>query len=311
MKASDRSKPSGKEYNKMNFADRLIELRKGLGLTQEDLADRVGVSRQSVSKWETGESLPDMVKLVQLADVLGVSTDALSGRVPVKETSEAEKNAGSVQIKKASGQKASLIAAAAAVAVTLGICLLAVLTRPHWIDSPDSWARINKVLLSPIVDSYLIPAACAMFLALTLGKKMRLFLCCLFTLMELLIYGFFHAYAGGLNGSLVTIILNMSSLLLRVIPVWFAAVTVLGFMEKTPFIWIGGILGFLLYPVLMPLAMTAFYDTQAAITCLNVVSYGTIIIIAGLGIWDLATSSGKKEKKDPADRSADSREAAS
>ena len=310
MKASDRSKPSGKEYNKMNFADRLIELRKGLGLTQEDLADRVGVSRQSVSKWETGESLPDMAKLVQLADVLGVSTDALSGRVPVKETSEAEKNAGSVQ-KKASGQKASLIAAASAVALTLGICLLAVLTRPHWIDSPDSWAKINKVLLSPIVDSYLIPAACAMFLALTLVKKMRLCLCCLFTLMELLIYGCFRAFNGGLNGGLGTIVLNMSSLLLRVIPVWFAAVTVLGFKEKTPPIWIGGILGSLLYPVLMPLAMTVFYDTQAAITCLNVVSYGTIIIIAGLGIWDLVMASGKKEKKDPADRSADSREAVS
>ena len=295
----------------MNFADRLIELRKGLGLTQEDLADRVGVSRQSVSKWETGESLPDMAKLVQLADALGVSTDALCGRVPVEEINETETDAGSVLRKGASGQKASLIAAAAAVAVTLGVCLLAVLTRPHWIESPDSWAKINKVLLSPLADSYLIPAACAMFLALTLVKKMRLCLCSLFTLMELLIYGWFHAYAGGLNGGFTAILLNMSSLLFRVIPVWFAAVTVHGFREKTPFIWIGGILGFLLYPVLMPLAMTVFYDTQTAITCLNVVTYGTLIIIAGLGIWDLVMSSVPKEKKDPADGSADSREAVS
>ena len=52
------------------------------GLTQEELAARLSISRQAVSKWETGESLPDLYKLAALADELGVSTDELCGREP-------------------------------------------------------------------------------------------------------------------------------------------------------------------------------------------------------------------------------------
>lgn len=48
-----------------------------MGLSQEELAQRTGVSRQSVTKWETGQSAPDLDRLVQLADLLGVSLDYL------------------------------------------------------------------------------------------------------------------------------------------------------------------------------------------------------------------------------------------
>lgn len=51
--------------------------RKALGLSQEELAQRMGVSRQSVTKWETGLSAPDLDRLVELADTLGVSLDYL------------------------------------------------------------------------------------------------------------------------------------------------------------------------------------------------------------------------------------------
>ncbi len=51
--------------------------RKQLGLTQEDLAQRMDVSRQSVTKWETGQSAPDLDRLVQLREVLNVSLDEL------------------------------------------------------------------------------------------------------------------------------------------------------------------------------------------------------------------------------------------
>ena len=64
----------------MDFSELLIRFRKERSLTQEGLADRVGVSRQSVSKWETGESFPDLPKLMQLADVLDVPMDVLCGR---------------------------------------------------------------------------------------------------------------------------------------------------------------------------------------------------------------------------------------
>lgn len=61
----------------MNFNEKLISLRRSKGLSQEQLANLVNVSRQAVSKWETAESQPEFNKLILLSDVLGVSVDEL------------------------------------------------------------------------------------------------------------------------------------------------------------------------------------------------------------------------------------------
>ena len=61
----------------MIFADKLIALRKKAGWSQEELAQQLNVSRQSVSKWEGAQSIPDLDKIVQLSRVFGVSTDYL------------------------------------------------------------------------------------------------------------------------------------------------------------------------------------------------------------------------------------------
>lgn len=60
-------------------ADRLIELRKKHGLSQEKLAEKIGVSRQSVSKWERGESVPETANVMALASLYGISMDELLG----------------------------------------------------------------------------------------------------------------------------------------------------------------------------------------------------------------------------------------
>ena len=60
------------------FKDNLIQLRKIHGMTQEDIADAVGVSRQSVAKWESGESVPDIEKCKILANLFEVSLDDLA-----------------------------------------------------------------------------------------------------------------------------------------------------------------------------------------------------------------------------------------
>ena len=57
------------------FKDNLSELRRMHGMSQEELADKIGVSRQTLSKYENGESLPDIEKCKQIADVFGVSID--------------------------------------------------------------------------------------------------------------------------------------------------------------------------------------------------------------------------------------------
>lgn len=59
------------------FKDNLTELRKIHSLTQEELAEKLGISRQTLSKWETGESLPDIEKSRALAELFGVTLDDL------------------------------------------------------------------------------------------------------------------------------------------------------------------------------------------------------------------------------------------
>ena len=61
----------------MEFNNRLYQLRKQKGLSQEELANRLNVSRQTVSKWEVGDSTPDMEKLVAISDLFDVSLDML------------------------------------------------------------------------------------------------------------------------------------------------------------------------------------------------------------------------------------------
>jgi ribosome-binding protein aMBF1 (putative translation factor) len=69
--------PSMTKEDNMILADKIIDNRKKNGWSQEELADKLGVSRQSVSKWEGAQSIPDMKKILQLADLFGVTTDYL------------------------------------------------------------------------------------------------------------------------------------------------------------------------------------------------------------------------------------------
>lgn len=73
----------------MNLADRIQSLRKAKGISQEQLADAIGVSRQAVSKWESEQAVPDLVKLILLCDYFDVSSDYLiRGIEPTEEESK-------------------------------------------------------------------------------------------------------------------------------------------------------------------------------------------------------------------------------
>lgn len=61
----------------MILADKLIQLRKKSGMSQEELAEKMNVSRQAVSKWEGAQSIPDLDKILQLSELYGVTTDYL------------------------------------------------------------------------------------------------------------------------------------------------------------------------------------------------------------------------------------------
>lgn len=73
----------------MNIAERIQYLRKQKGYSQEELADRMGVSRQAVSKWESGQSMPDLEKIIVMSNLFEVTTDyILKGIEPVSTTNK-------------------------------------------------------------------------------------------------------------------------------------------------------------------------------------------------------------------------------
>lgn len=75
----------------MDFGDRLKQIRMNQGLSQEQLAEKIGVSRQAITKWETNRGLPDVENMVILAEIFKITLDELI--LQEKQTQEAKKGA--------------------------------------------------------------------------------------------------------------------------------------------------------------------------------------------------------------------------
>lgn len=99
----------------MNMADRIQTLRKSRGISQEELADKIGVSRQAVSKWESEQSTPDIDRIILLSDYFDVSTDyLLKGIEPA---ADVPKNEADARIFSAVGTALNFIGLVAAIMV--------------------------------------------------------------------------------------------------------------------------------------------------------------------------------------------------
>ena len=61
----------------MTFSEKLLELRKKQGMSQEELAEKLEVSRQAVSRWEQGSAMPDVINLARISKLFGVTADYL------------------------------------------------------------------------------------------------------------------------------------------------------------------------------------------------------------------------------------------
>lgn len=111
----------------MILADKIIDLRKKAGWSQEELAQQLDVSRQSVSKWESGQSTPDIDKIIQLSRIFGVSTDyllktELEAAEPIGISEEPKLRV--VTIKEASEYLALRRAAAPRIALATFLCVI-------------------------------------------------------------------------------------------------------------------------------------------------------------------------------------------
>lgn len=118
----------------MILADKIVSLRKKAGWSQEELAEKLGVTRQSVSKWEGAQSVPDMDKVVTMSRLFGVSTDYL-----LKDELEEESPCGAaedddvpplrrVSMEQASAYLALRKAAAPKIAAATALCILSPVT---------------------------------------------------------------------------------------------------------------------------------------------------------------------------------------
>lgn len=64
-------------FDKMKFNEKIIMLRKNKNLSQEDLGNELGVARQTISKWELGETTPEMDKLIKMSEIFEITLDDL------------------------------------------------------------------------------------------------------------------------------------------------------------------------------------------------------------------------------------------
>lgn len=168
----------------MILADKIIENRKKNGWSQEDLADRLGVSRQSVSKWESAQAVPDMKKIIQLSEVFNVSTDYLLRddieELPASEAAPVDSGLEDEEAVRVSMEEASEFLkfnekAAATVSTGVMLCILS----PVILILISGLAEIGKISMSEevagiggtIILLMIVAAAVAMFLMNGIKEK--------------------------------------------------------------------------------------------------------------------------------------------
>ena len=128
----------------MSLAKRIAACRKQAGLSQEKLAERRGVSRQTISRWETGEARPDLEKFEQLCGVFSVSADALLfGTQSPAQPGNLNQPDGREQSRRA---KARFRMAAAVVLAAAGVLLVAAALRFALIESQQPYQSWYTVL---------------------------------------------------------------------------------------------------------------------------------------------------------------------
>ena len=154
----------------MILAEKIIDLRKKNGWSQEELADKLGVSRQAVSKWEGAQSIPDLERILGMSRLFGVSTDYLLKDENEAETVQIQREEETAPLRRVSMEEAnaylSLVSAnAKRVALAVGACILSPIPL-LMLDILGAMNRLNShaaVLTGVIVLLMIMAAAVAVF----------------------------------------------------------------------------------------------------------------------------------------------------
>ena len=166
----------------MTFSEKISALRKQKGWSQEELAEKLMVTRQAVSKWESAQSMPDLDKLVQLSEALGVSTDyllkdeqALSAPVPAT----AEQTVKPRHVTQEEARRYLQLQTAAIPKTTLGVALCVwssiVLIGLPVLRSTLNWGFPEEICSGIGLCVLLVMVAAGVALLLTASGKLREF----------------------------------------------------------------------------------------------------------------------------------------
>lgn len=154
----------------MILAEKIIDLRKKNGWSQEELADKLGVSRQAVSKWEGAQSIPDLERILGMSRLFGVSTDYLLKDENEVEAVQVQQEEEPVPLRRVSMEEAnaylSLVSANAKwVALAVGACILSPIPL-LMLDTLGAMNRLNShaaVLMGVIVLLMIMAVAVSVF----------------------------------------------------------------------------------------------------------------------------------------------------
>lgn len=131
----------------MILADKIISLRKKAGWSQEELAEQLGVTRQSVSKWEGAQSVPDMDKVVQMSRLFGVTTDFLL-KDEIEEQAAAPAEEESILRRVTMGQAADYLARRKAAAPKVALAVLLCVISPVTLLLLSAMSKVQRFHIS-------------------------------------------------------------------------------------------------------------------------------------------------------------------
>ncbi len=163
----------------MILADKIINERKKLGWSQEELADKLDVSRQSVSKWESAQSTPDLNRILKMAELFGVSTDYLLKDEIEDSTAGGiveEKNSGKGTLRNVSMEEATEFLrvtreVAPRIALGVSLCILSPTVLLTLLGF-STWGRVTeKTAVAVGVPMILILVAIAVFIFIMCARK--------------------------------------------------------------------------------------------------------------------------------------------
>ena len=158
-------RPNPVEFPHKEERETIYRLRRRAGLSQEQLAETIGVSRQAISKWESGTSTPELDKLLALSECFHVTLDELTGGTPC------EADTGSVRRTKTDGFRQTTQKVGIGLCVLGAVLLLAV--GAVMLAGPDAADRLNESSAVTLNGSGLLLVLCVLFMAAGLVLILR------------------------------------------------------------------------------------------------------------------------------------------